>query len=613
MIKIYTFVILTIIGQSVVAKPKIATVSKLRGKASVLSPGDVNAHVLKINDKLSEDASIVTYKGSFVRIKFEDGSTASLGPNSKLIVTKMDNQGAGIITLLKGQLRSKVSPQKSKKEKHKFLVRTKSAALGVRGTEFQTIYNPENNVTNLLTYEGEVAIKKGEHKILSGKTYNERAKVLSSNKLSRSQKIRLKNKLVNTVENSLDSESTIVVKAGQFSSSVGGVKDATLPVNISPVQLNTLYKNKDLVQKVQTSQSSVVTTGDTGKGLKIVPQTAPKEGIYDKNNSKFAQKSGGFIDINSGLYIPPAPDSEFSQKENVYLAQNVGGIDPVTGQYVAPEGLVLDPKKGFLVENNVSPEQLKVNIAQAKKMNEVIEKDVVIRDSKVIAPIKYYSQLEIFTKNSVAVKLSSVTNTIEHSNSSTTANRSIEESGKGFSVMWNHSYGGKWQPISNFHYKSIRFQGDKLGEFSQGSSSLFGMDIGMKRYLSERLNFSAMVKLKQNFYTVGTSTPEYRLQKSTFTNIELGGQYFVVKSKRYDVDLAAALAFVPSKTAKDVDVDSSPVLTLGAGFRYWLSRGSWMRLGLESQHTSYEVSSTSYTATDDNSMFELGFEVGFVL
>ncbi|WP_372652023.1 FecR domain-containing protein [Halobacteriovorax sp.] len=612
MIKSYIFVVLIFLSHSSFAKTHIATVSKLRGKASVLSPGDVNAHILKVNDKLSEDASIVTYKGSFVRVKFNDGSTASLGPNSKLIVTKMNTSGAGIITLLKGQLRSKVSPEKTKKGKHKFLVRTKSAALGVRGTEFQTIYNPENNVTNLLTYEGEVAIKKGEHKILSGKSYSERAKALSSDKLSRSQKIRLKNKLVDIVENSLETDNTVVVKAGQFSSSVGGVEDATLPVNISPVQLNTLYKNEDLVQNVKTSQSSVVTSSDSSKGLKVVPQTAPKEGIYDKNNSKFAQKSGGFIDITTGLYIPPTPESEFSQKENVYLAKNVGGIDPVTGQYVAPEGLVLDAKRGFLVQNNVSPEKLKLNIAQAKKMNEVIEKDVVIRDSKVIAPVKYYSQLEIFSKNSIAIKLTSVSNTIDHSNSST-ANRVIEDTGKGFSVMWNHSSGGKWQPISNFHYKSIRFQGEELGVFSQGSSSLFGMDVGMKRYLTERLNFSTMIKLRQNYYTVGTSDPTYRLQKSTFTNIELGGQYFIIKSKRFDVDLSAAFAFAPSKTARDVDVDSSTVLTLGGGFRYWLSRGTWMRFGVESQNTSYEVSSTNYNATDDNSMFEVGIEVGFVL
>ncbi len=613
MIKKYLFALLLLITSPSFANTKIATVSKIRGKVSVLSPGDHEAHILKLNDELREDASIVTYEGAFVRIQFNDGSSTSLGPKSKLIVTKMDEKGSGIITLLKGQLRSKIIRENNEAKKHKFLIRTKSAALGVRGTEFQTIYNPENNITNLLTYEGEVAISKGEHKILAGRDYTERVKALSSNKLSRSQKYRLKKKLVDVVENSLESDKAVVVKGGQFSSSIGGVEGVTLPVNISPKQLDTLYANTELMQKVSTSQSSVVTTDSKVSSLKIIPQEAPKEGVYDKANARYAQKSGGFIDLNSGLYIPPAGNAIFSQKQGVYIASNVGGVDSQTGQYVAPEGLVLDAKKGFLPRNSTSNDKLQERVAMAKGLNDVIDKDVVIRDFEAGVPDKYYTQLELFTKDSISLKLSSISNTIDHSNSATTNSRIIKETGKGFSLMWNHSSGGKWQPVSNFHYKNIRFSGSELGEFSQGSSSLFGMDVGMRRFLSERINFSAMLKLKQNYYTSASNTLVYRLQKSTFTNLEIGGQYFIIKSKRFDIDLNAAFAFIPSKTARDVEIDSSTLLTLGGGFRYWLSRGTWMKVGLESQSTSFDISSSNYTATDDNSIFEVGLEFGFVL
>ncbi|CBW26360.1 putative membrane protein [Halobacteriovorax marinus SJ] len=595
------------------AKVNIASVSKIRGNVSVLSPGDHKAHRLKLNDQLAEDASVVTYKNSFVRIVFKDGSSASLGPMSKLIVTKMDEKGEGIITLLKGQLRSKVSRSTENKKKHKFLVRTKSAALGVRGTEFQTIYNPSNNITNLLTYEGEVAISKGEHRVLAGRSYEERASALSSNKLSRSQKHRLKNKLTNVVENSLNSEKAVVVKGGQFSSSIGGVKSATLPVNISPTQLNILYANADLVENQSASDAVAIVDDSKPSTLKIVQQDAPKEGLYDKSSSKYAQKSGGFIDIKSGLYIPPAKDSEFSHTKKTYIAKNVGGIDPVTGQYIAPKGLALDAERGFVSKDSGSDEQRKRSLAQAKALNDVIEKDVVIKNHEYEKPVRVYSQLELFTKDSISVQLSSISNKIEHSNSNTTANKVFEESGKGLSVGWNHSSSGKWQPVTNFHFKNIRFSSTELTPFSQGSSNLFGVDIGMRRYLSERFNFSALLRLHQNFYTAASEALVYRLQKSTFTNLEIGGQFFIIKSKRYDIDISLAYAFAPSKTARDVEIESSSMLSIGGGFRYWANDFLWLKLNALSQSTSYDIKSSHYTATDDNSMFNLGLEIGFVL
>ena len=69
----------------------------------------------------------------------------------------MKKNEVGIITLLKGKIRSKVKKTKAH-SKNKFFVKTQNAALGVRGTDFQTIYNPENNVTNLLTFKGKVAM-----------------------------------------------------------------------------------------------------------------------------------------------------------------------------------------------------------------------------------------------------------------------------------------------------------------------------------------------------------------------------------------------------------------------------------------------------------------------
>ena len=613
MIKNYSLVFFLLLSTSIFAKPTIGTVSELRGAASVFFLGMTKARRLKVKDNLQEDAVIATYKESSIHIKLMDDSTISLGPNSKIIITKMNETGSGIITLLDGQLRTRVVPGEGKAGVSKFLVRTMSAAVGSSGGEFQTLYNSQNTITNLLVFSGEGAIAKGDHRVLKGRSYKSRAQALSSNRLSSSQRFRLKKKLADIMQRSLSSTKAQAVKGGQFSSSVGGVQGLTLPVNISPVQLSLLYENTKLVYKADKSKSVILTRSSKASSVSVVPQKAPKERTYDRENAIYAQKSGGFIDSASALYIPPAANSEYSQRLGVYLPKNIGGVESETGQYVAPEGLILDAKKGFLARNLTSKAKLQGRIERAKILNTVIDKDVVIRKFEVIVPPKYYSQLELFTKDSLAIKLTSTSNTIEHTASATTSDRSIKKTGSGFSLMWNHAAGGKWQPVSAFHYKNIRFSGDDLGVFTQGSSSLFGMDVGMRRFLSERLNFSAMLKLKQSYYTSASSTLEYRLQKSTFTNLEIGGQYFIIKSKRFDVDMRAALAYVPSKTGRDVEVGSSSSLTLGGGVRFWLKRSTWIKLGVESQSTSFDISSENYSATDDNSMFEIGLELGIVL
>ena len=613
MIKNYLLLFCLLLPSSLLANSTIGTVSELRGAASVFMSGTPKARRLKAKESVREDAAIVTYRGSFIRIKLNDGSTISLGPNSKIIITKMNGAGSGIVTLLNGQLRARLVPREKKDGVNKFLIRTKSAAIGSNGADFQALYNSKNSITNLLVFSGEVAISKGEHKVLKGRSYNSRVQALSSIRLNNSQRFRLKRKLADIMERSLSSAKALVVKAGQFSSSVGGVQGLTLPVNISPMQLGLLYENTDLAYKVDTSKSTILMESTRASSIRVVPQEVPKERTYDRRNAIYAQKSGGFIDLASALYIPPAANAVYSQKIGVYVPRNIGGVESETGQYVAPEGLTLDAEKGFLARNLTSKDKLQSRIERAKDLNTVIDKDVVIRSFEVIVPSKFYSQLELFTKDSLAIKLTSISNTIDHTGSSSTSDKSLKKTGNGFSLMWNHAAGGKWQPVSAFHYKNIRFSGEDLGVFNQGSSNLFGMDIGMRRFLSERFNFSAMLKLKQNYYTSGSSTLEYRLQKSTFTNLDIGGQYLIIKSKRFDVDLRAALSYVPSKTGRDVEIGSSSLMTLGGGLRFWLKRNSWVKLGLESQSTSFDISSENYSATDDNSMFEIGLELGFIL
>ena len=118
--------------------PFIAEVIIVRGRVTLMAPGLRSAVVVKKGKKLWRDSSILTGKNSFIRIKFLDGSLASLGPESKMVVNETGKTNVGLISLVKGKLRTKIEKGKNARP---FFIKTRTAALGVRGTEFQTLYN----------------------------------------------------------------------------------------------------------------------------------------------------------------------------------------------------------------------------------------------------------------------------------------------------------------------------------------------------------------------------------------------------------------------------------------------------------------------------------------
>ena len=67
-----------------------------------------------------------------------------------------------MISLLKGKLRTKVIPNllDPKTRKSKLFIKTKTAAMGVRGTDFTSIYNPSLENTSVITFEGDVRLPK---------------------------------------------------------------------------------------------------------------------------------------------------------------------------------------------------------------------------------------------------------------------------------------------------------------------------------------------------------------------------------------------------------------------------------------------------------------------
>lgn len=113
---------------------------------------------LKKGDWLPEGASVKTEAKSFVKLLFIDKSQMNLGPNSQMIINKFPKKKAGIITLMKGQLRSKVTKDymQMDRSKEKLYIKTKTAAMGVRGTDFEVSVHGGQTHTNL--YEGKLVV-----------------------------------------------------------------------------------------------------------------------------------------------------------------------------------------------------------------------------------------------------------------------------------------------------------------------------------------------------------------------------------------------------------------------------------------------------------------------
>jgi len=137
------------------AKPVAsAKVEKLMGKVRY------NGKELHEGDVLKTNGLMVTEKGSFVRLHMEIWSTSIvIGPNTKmdLDLTSPKDAAPKRYQLLNGLCRW-ISKMKSDQMKggHVF---TKSASMGVRGTDFEIQAREETGETEVIVFDGKVLLK----------------------------------------------------------------------------------------------------------------------------------------------------------------------------------------------------------------------------------------------------------------------------------------------------------------------------------------------------------------------------------------------------------------------------------------------------------------------
>jgi hypothetical protein len=323
--KVYLLTILTLLSFccntfSWAKDAPIAKVTKVHGVVTILIPGAHVATHLQPNEALSKDSSILSGEKSFAQIQFNNGSTTTIGPNSKIVIQEATTEENTLIDLVKGQIRATVNKQESKvgekKPELKFFIKTRTASMAVRGTEFQMSFEPTSLRTGLLTFNGEVVIKKA--------TPDDKNDTIEELKKELSEDVQLSKKGDFTNVNAVDLK----------------IKEAT---KVDPVQF-TLLKTDD---SMGTDKNKV--------DMKVVEAEAKKvESEYVKEGVDL--KKVALVDTHTAFIVPTTS----------------GKVDD-NGQFMAPKGLKLDPKIGFVTATKND----KVAINKATELNKVIEDQTV--------------------------------------------------------------------------------------------------------------------------------------------------------------------------------------------------------------------------------------------
>lgn len=310
------------------------TVILLRGTAKI-----DGGKSLALKDAVRPGTTIKTEAKSFVKILFADQTTMNIGPDTLLKLEETKAGDPSLVNLVGGQIRAKVTKDLlqggNNGSPEKMLIKTKTAAMGIRGTDFSVSFNSQNQITALITFEGNVAMTRAEP---------------GQNAM-----------------NALASGNVQSVGAGQFSGAQPDLAQASTPVKISPMQIESLRANETFqgvgeksAQKADSLSSPIppgVNAQNFSSSTSQAPASSgpPPEGFFDAKSGAYAPRAGGFIDLNSGRYIPPPPGSSFDPNTGVYVPPKAAGqIDPVTGMYVPPKGVELDPVKGFVPEKGAA-------------------------------------------------------------------------------------------------------------------------------------------------------------------------------------------------------------------------------------------------------------------
>lgn len=364
----------------------VAVVKMMRGNVKVAYGSKTES--IKKGDWVKEGGVVKTADKSFAKLVFIDKSSINVAPNSEMVIEKFSKKEAGLLNMVKGKIRAQVSKdylEMSKDQKSKLFVKSPSAVMGIRGTDFLFTYNPESKASSAILFEGNVAFSKLENG--ERPSYNNLDKVVERD--------------------------NVRVYQGQFSVAASNSKAATIPAVLNVQQSEALKKGTEYgvkpsvkgkapasvapQAKADRPKKSVVPPGLNGKVVASenkelkkaaaqIASTAPKRSIasaapakvehapapkvvadgYVTSDGKVKPTNGSFLHIETGVIIAPPEDATFDPNTNSYIADTSSGAVTESGEYVPPQNVEIKSSGEIVkVETNASGQKVETVLKPA--------------------------------------------------------------------------------------------------------------------------------------------------------------------------------------------------------------------------------------------------------
>lgn len=571
----------------------ISEVVKVRGEISQLSPGSLMARRVAFGDKLTAGTSIVTGYNSFIKIKFIDNSEINIGPETKIVINQTRKDSAVVISLLKGQIRAEIKNNSNDPTLNKFLIKTRTAVIGCREAEFQTIYNPKNTVTSLLTFKGEVSMVKLNEKIYQNTEIATEQKIVREDLLNapKIQNVYRENDDIFQVLNLiLKNKATVIVYSGQSSFSIENFKKATLPVSISELQLEAIYKNKDFIEKDTNHlnlQSAIDTLESTrtNRTLFVTKQTAPVEGYFNEATDEFAPKSLGFIDSKTALYIAP-----------IYDVNNMGSIDADTGQYVVPKGFILDSSNGFVLvdDGDKNTQKDQAFLILKKNLNKNIARGSVLVATSVEAELVFKID-DKFISDRISVSFFNLNQNVIANETSTADPYLKLASSNAFrlAIEWSMASNGRFSPLLGLEYAVVNYSDKESKGVGLDSRNLLGLTYGFQFALSKIFNVYSKLGFIQDHYldqlqVVTNNT--YHLQKIIITRLTIGASAEFWQKNKFSLDVNVNTFYTFHKRMNNIVVNHGNGYQIEILPKFLLTEKRWIGLGMRKESQGQKTS-----------------------
>jgi hypothetical protein len=131
------------------------------GSVSIKAPGEAEWSPLTEDSIITEGCEVITGEGSSLELTLPGNSIVKVGENSHVRFNTMRNIevtkiARSDIDILYGKMRAVVVPFRSKSSS--FTIRNENAAVGVRGTDFGVIASDDNDIAEILCFDGEVVV-----------------------------------------------------------------------------------------------------------------------------------------------------------------------------------------------------------------------------------------------------------------------------------------------------------------------------------------------------------------------------------------------------------------------------------------------------------------------